>query len=319
MNIGFYGKGGSGKTTISAMFALYLDNLDYRVALMDVDVNSHTAEVIGAKTDKNKELSLVDNQQHIYRYLAGKNIRVKESEFLNTTPPGRGSGVWSLDKNNELTSSYGQAFGKRSNVYTVGSYKSEKVGLGCHHGNQSVAENMISHIRLKEKDILVIDSVAGNDAFGTSLYLNDLLVYVVKPEREGIAVMNRFFKLAEKCNILDRVVVIGNYISMASQIDFLKNEVPKDALLGFMDINNSIIEKRLADKPLDASLLKLEDKQIFKKIIVRASDFAANGQIYRYQNIVDLHRKVAAESWVAGSYRVGLEDQIDDTYIRTIQ
>ena len=43
---------------------------------------------------------------------------------------------------------------------------------------------MISHAMYGERDVLVVDSVAGNDAFGTTLFLNDVLVFVVKPERE---------------------------------------------------------------------------------------------------------------------------------------
>ena len=95
MNIGFYGKGGSGKTTLSALFATYLDDKEYTVGLLDVDVNSQTAEILGVS--EAKDLSLPESKTDIYRYLAGENPRVKPNEFLNTTPPGTGSGRWSLD------------------------------------------------------------------------------------------------------------------------------------------------------------------------------------------------------------------------------
>lgn len=223
MNIAFYGKGGSGKTTLSALFATYLDSKGYTVGLLDVDVNSHTAEILGV--DESKDLSLPDNKADIYRYLAGTNPRVKSNEFLNTTPPGTGSGRWSMSANNYLTKTYGRAFGKGSHVFTVGSYTPERVGVDCHHGAQKVAENMISHVAYGERDVLVVDSVAGNDAFGTSLHLNDALVFIVKPEREGIAVMKRFLELAGHAGVAERVLVVGNQASQS--ISRLKVDVKR--------------------------------------------------------------------------------------------
>ncbi len=309
MNIGFYGKGGSGKTTLSALFAIWLDEKGYQVGLLDADVNSHTAEVIGATVKKDKILSHDQNERAIWKYLAGSNKRIKETEFLNTSPPGEGSGRWTLDKENFITKHYGQAFGKQSNVFTAGSYSAESVGIACHHGTQTVAENMISHAQFTSKQILVVDSVAGNDGFGTTLYLNDLLVFVIKPEREGIAVLNRFLELAKHADILERVVVIGNQVATDAQRLFLQKEIPVERLVGILDTNNELIEQRLGDRPLSAAIVRNQDGTIFEKILNRVKP-----QIDYYDSIVTLHKKVAAESWVAGSYRIGLEDQIDPEY-----
>ena len=313
MNIAFYGKGGSGKTTLSVLYAAYLDDAGYRVGLLDVDVNSHTAEVIGAAQDDAKVLSLAANQRDIWRYLAGDNARVKPLEFLNTTPPGRGSNYWSLHPDNYLTQHYGQAFGRRSHVFTVGSYKADAIGRGCHHGTQSIAENLLSHARLAEDEVLLIDSVAGNDAFGTTLFLNDLLVWVVKPEREGVAVLRRFLDLAGQAGVLDRVVVIGNQITHRAQQQFLEREVPAGRLIGMLTANDSIIERRLANQPLGRESMRPEEITLFESITTHARQQAL-GLASRHRALIDLHRQVAGEAWVAGAYRAGLQDQIDPEY-----
>lgn len=312
MNIGFYGKGGSGKTTLAALFALYLDDENHTVGLLDADVNSHTAEVIGASIDKDRVLSLKENENKIWQYLAGSNHRVKPTEYLNTTPPGAGSNYWSMDKNNHLTQQYGQGFGKSSHVFTVGSYKSDAVGTACHHSTQTVAENMISHAKFNEDDILVIDSVAGNDAFGTTLYLNDLLVFIVKPEREGINVLHRFLELAEHAGVADKVVVIGNQATTETQRQFIEREVPAGKLIGIFGSNETIIDTRLDDKSLNLGCISSVERDVFHKVLNHAN--SQRNTAMNHDGLVSLHKKVSAESWVAGSYRAGLQDQIDPNY-----
>lgn len=309
MNIGFYGKGGSGKTTLSALFSLYLDKQNKKIGLLDVDVNSHTSDVLGIAADETKVLSRSENELSIWKYLSGVNTRVQPSEFLNTTPPGRGSGMWTMDSDNFLTKSFGQSFGKQAKLFTVGTYEPESVGISCHHTTQSVAENMVSHFNGKKDDVLVIDSVAGNDAFGTTLFLNDLLVFVVKPEREGVSVMKRFLDLAEAAGISDHVVIVGNQVGSKIQEDFLRGEIPADKLMGTLKTDHGVIDMRLQDKPLDEGCITSEAEEIFNKIYKVAE--AKHDKARKYAKLINLHTKVAAEDWVAGSYRTGLVDQID--------
>ncbi len=311
MNIGFYGKGGSGKTTLSALFATYLDSKDYTVGLLDVDVNSHTAEILGVT--EAKDLSLPEHKADIYRYLAGENPRVRPNEFLNTTPPGPGSSRWSMDADNYLTKTYGRRFGKQSHIFTVGSYTPDRVGVDCHHGAQKVAENMISHAMYGERDVLVVDSVAGNDAFGTTLFLNDVLIFVVKPEREGVAVLKRFIELAEQAGVADRVLVVGNLASHSAQVEFLQREVPADTLLGILPSSDTVMQRRLDGQPLGMESVGEAEAKLFDTLLVRCQKLK-RPLADRHEAVLDMHKKVASEAWVAGAYRAGLVDQIDEAY-----
>jgi CO dehydrogenase maturation factor len=48
MKIAFAGKGGSGKTTLSALFVRHLTARGLPVVAIDADINQHLAEALGA-------------------------------------------------------------------------------------------------------------------------------------------------------------------------------------------------------------------------------------------------------------------------------
>ena len=311
MRIAFLGKGGSGKTTLSSLFALYMDSQGYTVGLLDVDVNSHTADVVGAA--EAPHLSAESSLHDIRRYLVGTNSRITTDELLNTTPPGGGSNFWRLTEKNHLTKRYGGKFGAASVLFTLGSYGSDGIGHSCHHGTQSIAENMLSHVKLRSRDVLVIDSVAGNDSFANSLYYQDLLVFVVKPEREGVSVFARYYELARSAGIASRVRVIGNCVMNETQRSFLEASLPDGLLLGCMGMNETVIAARLNDEPLSPGMLTDDEIAICAAVRTAASQLRRSPQDY-YDHIVSLHKTVSAQGWVEGAYRSGLMDQIDTEY-----
>lgn len=116
MRIAFVGKGGSGKTTVSSLFSLYADEQNKRVGLLNVDVNSHAASVLGLAQQPELDLSQPAVSREIYEYLVGKTPRVNPMEFLNSTPPGVGSGVFTLDVDNMITQQFGWPFGKLATI-----------------------------------------------------------------------------------------------------------------------------------------------------------------------------------------------------------
>jgi CO dehydrogenase maturation factor len=311
MRIAIVGKGGSGKTTIGCLFSLYLDNNGKRVGLLDVDVNSHTAEVLGAKSSQ--ILSSPHAQLEITQFLAGANPRVKAEEFLNTTPPGDGSGRWALEERNFITKNFGAKFGTRSYVFTLGSYTGDSVGADCHHTTQHTAENILTHAKLQKNDVLVVDSVAGNDTFANSLYLQDILLFVLKPEREGLSVYERYYALAEKAGVAERVYVLANQVNSGVERAFVEKHIPADKLVGIISSSEKLTAKRLDDEPLSAEDVSYDFADIFSKVLGKLTSLARTSREY-HQEIVRLHEQVSAQDWVVGAHRAGLSDQIDPLY-----
>ncbi len=76
MKIAFVGKGGSGKSTITALFVHHLIKQKQQVLAVDADINQHLAEMIGAELKPELALYYGDNSRAIRTYLRGTNTRI---------------------------------------------------------------------------------------------------------------------------------------------------------------------------------------------------------------------------------------------------
>ncbi|HYN96965.1 MAG TPA: hypothetical protein VES42_24250 [Pilimelia sp.] len=102
MKIAFVGKGGSGKTTLAALFARRLAGAP--LLAVDADINQHLAAALGATEDEAVLLpALGDHLTEIKEYLRGDNPRIASTAaMVKTTPPGRGSRLLRVVEDNPL-------------------------------------------------------------------------------------------------------------------------------------------------------------------------------------------------------------------------
>ncbi len=93
MKIAFVGKGGSGKTTLSSLFAGHLVASGSPVLAIDADINQHLATALGATQAQAAQLpALGAHLPLIKEYLRGSNPRISSAAaMVKTTPPGTGS------------------------------------------------------------------------------------------------------------------------------------------------------------------------------------------------------------------------------------
>ncbi|HEX2289181.1 MAG TPA: AAA family ATPase, partial [Pseudonocardiaceae bacterium] len=101
MRIAFVGKGGSGKTTLSALFTRHLAELGRPVLAVDADINQHLGEALGLEDEQVPPLG--GQLPWIKEHLRGSNPRITSADsMIKTTPPGRGSRLLRLDPDEEL-------------------------------------------------------------------------------------------------------------------------------------------------------------------------------------------------------------------------
>jgi CO dehydrogenase maturation factor len=90
VKVAFVGKGGSGKTTLAALFSRFVVASAPAVPLLavDADINQHLAAALGAGPGEVPRPALGDHLGEIKEYLRGTNPRVPSAAVMvKTTPP----------------------------------------------------------------------------------------------------------------------------------------------------------------------------------------------------------------------------------------
>ncbi|CAN5128243.1 hypothetical protein BH11PAT4_BH11PAT4_1040 [soil metagenome] len=315
MKIAFVGKGGSGKTTLSAFFIQYLRSIQKPVLAVDADINMHLASLLGYEelTESKLHISNPDNVRDIKTILRGSNPAIAELvHFRKSTPPGNGSHLIYLDKAEEpivTTYSIGEP---QARLMVVGSYGTEGIGVSCYHNNLAVLENVLSHT-VDGSRTVVADMVAGTDAFASTLHAQfDLLVLSVEPTRRGVEVLNQFRSLAEEAGILERLRVMGNKARSPEDEFFIRENIPAEFLIGILFESDHLREIERTGEALDVQKMDTERVFLMEKILKDLESHALDPDI-KLAKLQELHRKYVAQDFIAERFG-DLTSQIDPSF-----
>ncbi|PTH89976.1 ATP-binding protein [Streptomyces sp. A244] len=227
MRIAFVGKGGSGKTTLSALFSRHLARSGAPVLAIDGDINQHLAEALGGAEESAPPLGA--HLAEIKTLLRGDNPRIPSPEaMIKTTPPGRGSRLLRPLGDDELhTRHVGRAGGVP--LMVTGEFDESDLGVACYHSKLGAVELYLGHLLDGPGEYVVVDMTAGADAFASGLFTRfDMTFLVAEPTRKGVSVYRQYRDHAEQFGI--RIAVVGNKVTGEDDLLFLKEQVGDDLL-----------------------------------------------------------------------------------------
>jgi len=311
MKIAFVGKGGSGKSTITSLFIKHLVDKKNTVLVIDADINMHMAGLLGITPKPNLAISEYGNPIKIRKVLLGNNKRVESIRcIVKTTPPATGSYLVAIEAEDKVLQNFSTSFAEKSHFMTVGTYNEEEIGTACYHTNLSILENVLSHTMEKADEWVVVDMVAGTDAFSGSLHIQfDAIFLIVEPTPESTSVFTQYKKLATKAGMFDRVFVVGNKIQDEADLEYLK-EIVGDKLVGYIPVLTTLKRARQQNRPVDLS--DIADRTIFAGVEEIAKNNLRSAQS-RLQSLYDLHKKHIQEEWIVKTLG-DLQDQIDPLF-----
>ena len=314
MRIAFVGKGGAGKSTLSALMSLNIaQRTDRPVAVFDADLNIHIPELLGFDSiDREHHLSYPSVSEEIKRWLINQNPIEDLGAFRKTTPPTSRSNIIRLE-NFEETPLFRYSRNK-GNIYAlaVGTYQNEDIGASCYHNNLSVFENILSHTD-DRNGYLVADMVAGVDAFSGTLHAQfDLNIFVVEPTKRSVEVCQRYLELSKEAKTDDEVSVVGNKIRSEEDIDFLTRNLPRDKVLGFFRDDRHLHSVDQGAESLSLGSLTEGNQELLDRIFAKLDSLPDSGQ-KRLEKLWSLHKKYVAQAFVRERFG-DLSDQIDKDF-----
>lgn len=248
MKTAFVGKGGSGKTTLAALFARYLTESPSGpsissstsgtsaggttppVLAIDADINQHLAAALGAAEDEAVMLpALGDHLGEIKDYLRGSNHRIGSADaMVKTTPPGPGSRLLTVVEENPIYDKLVHRVGG-VRLAVTGPFATEDLGVACYHSKVGAVELLLNHLVDGPGEYVVVDMTAGADSFASGLFTRfDATFLICEPTLRSVGVYKQYVGYARDYGV--RVHVVGNKVDDDSDVEFLRHHVGADLL-----------------------------------------------------------------------------------------
>ncbi|MCT2591403.1 ATP-binding protein [Streptomyces sp. N2-109] len=230
MRVAFVGKGGSGKTTLSALFSRQLARSGAPVVAIDGDINQHLAATLDpGEGESFTAPPLSTRLGEIKEWLRGENPRIASAEaMVKTTPPGRGSRLLRLLGDDPVHRAHVQEVGGVP-LMATGVFEESDLGVACYHSKLGAVELYLNHLVDGPGEYVVVDMTAGADAFASGLFTRfDMTFLVAEPTRKGVSVYRQYRDHAREFGI--PIAVVGNKVADEDDLLFLREHVGEDLL-----------------------------------------------------------------------------------------
>ena len=232
------GKGGSGKSTISALLARSLIRLGYEVLIIDTDEsNAGLYKKIGFDRTGEPLLKLLGNGRTVADPRASEWM-TKDDIYLEDIPE-------------DFLMSDGKL-----HLLVTGKIMDPFQGCAC--AMSDLTRELLLRLRLKEKQIVIVDSEAGIESFGRGMERGaDTVIAVVEPSFDSLELAERIQYMAEGIGIRRIRVILNKMPSQEITDSILKTFASKDIkYLGCFMLESSILTAGLGGVPVsDEELL----------------------------------------------------------------
>ncbi|WP_026929614.1 ATP-binding protein [Glycomyces tenuis] len=301
MKLAFVGKGGSGKTTMASLFARRAASLGHTVMAIDADINQHLAAALGLDPEAAAMGPVLGERLGgIKEYLRGTNPLIPSSELmLKTTPPGPGSRLLTVGESNPI---YDEIFCDVEGIRfaATGGFVDDDLGVACYHSKVGAVELMLNHMIDVAGEFVVVDMVAGAEAFASGMFTRfDHTFLVCEPTLRSVGVYRQYAGYAADYDV--DIAVIGNKIDDEEDVDFLREHVG-EALIGWCSRSRYV---KAAERGSVGPISELEAPNLAVLDAARERAAAAGKDWAKFtRQAHEFHRR-AAEAW--GNDRTGID------------
>ena len=244
MKLAIVGKGGVGKTTLSAALARHLAQSGRAVIAVDADPDGNLASALGVPEDG------------LPQPIADMHDLIRE----RTDAKDQGGGlVFRLNPEvDDLPDRFSvEADGVR--LLELGSV--ELGGKGCMCPEGALLKALMQHLLLRVPDNVILDMEAGLEHMGRASASGvDALLAVVEPGMRSVQTARRIGKLAKDIGI-NRTLVVANKVRQSQEREILQEALGEQEILGELPYT-----ARLAKADLEGMAVDLEDRDFGQAI-----------------------------------------------------
>ncbi len=250
MKIAISGKGGVGKTTVSATLAKLFEASHKNVYAVDADPDACLAAAVGIPDEQIRNLKPL--------------VEMKE---LIDEKSGGGGAFFSLNPDvDDILKEYSIPLG---NIKFLRMGGIKQGGSACYCRENSFLNALVSGLLWDKDSVVILDMGAGIEHLtrGTARSV-DVMLVVVEPSRNSVNTAHLVKQLAIDLGI-KKIKFIGNKVRNDKEREFIRKNFDADEILGFIPFDEEIWQSSMESGPaaeLGGELLR-SMKEIHEKLL----------------------------------------------------
>lgn len=191
------GKGGVGKTTITALLAHLFAQAGFRVLAIDGDPQQNLAVTLGVPPETAEQIIPVSKSAEYLREKIGAGPDISPSGLLTLNPDV-----------SDVIDRFSIPVADNLRLLVMGGVK--KAGSGCLCAEYTLLASILRHIRLLNDDVILLDTPAGLEHFGRAVADGfTCAVVVADPSYNALSVARESAALARQLGIGHIILVVN--------------------------------------------------------------------------------------------------------------
>ena len=227
MKLAISGKGGVGKTTLSALLAQIYADVGREVLAVDADPAPCLAGALGFPENKLAQLTPIAEMDKLIEERTGAK-------------PGTIGGFFTLNPRVDDIPERFSVVHRGVRLLEMGSV--DLGGSGCICPGSAMLKTLFTHLLFRDEDVMILDMYAGVEHLGrATVDFVDAMIVVVEPTRRSLGTARQIKKLANDIG-LERLWLVGNKVRNKDESHFLETESPGIPVLGFLPADMAVQE-----------------------------------------------------------------------------
>jgi CO dehydrogenase maturation factor len=227
MKIAVSGKGGVGKTTLSALLAQVYADQGRDVLAADADPSPCLAGALGFPQTLRNQLSPIAEMDELIEERTGAK-------------PGQSGGFFTINPRVDDLPERFSVEHRGVRLLEMGSV--DLGGSGCICPESALLKTLFTHLLFRDDDVLIIDMYAGVEHLGrATVDFVDAMVIVVEPTLRSLTTARQIKKLSQDIG-LTRLWLAGNKVRGEEEIHFLEQESPGLPFLGALPMDLKVLD-----------------------------------------------------------------------------